>query len=148
MDCKRAQALIPAYIRKKLKWRELEEFLEHISHCRECYEELEIYFTVDYTLARMDDDNDDQVYNVSNALKESLQESRFTVWKEKILGISGFALMLAAELVLLLVLFAQIQLWRDGTLDNNPVYRMVGIQQSGEIAPTFEIEKSEEMLHE
>lgn len=110
MDCKRAQSLIPSYINKKIKRHELEEFLEHISHCRECYEELEIYFTVDYALARMDDDNDDQVYDVTSALAESLEESRFAVLKKKVLEISGVVLALLVGLALMMVLFARVQL--------------------------------------
>ena len=60
MDCKKAQSLVTSYITRKLNDKELEEFLEHIDTCDECYEELEIYYTVHYTLARLDKDETGQ----------------------------------------------------------------------------------------
>ena len=54
MDCKKAQSLVTAYIMRKLNDKDLEDFLEHVDSCEECYEELEIYYTVHYTIARLD----------------------------------------------------------------------------------------------
>ena len=62
MDCKKAQSLVTAYIMRKLNDKDLEDFLEHVDSCEECYEELEIYYTVHYTIARLDEDEADQVY--------------------------------------------------------------------------------------
>lgn len=84
MDCKCAQSMVTPYIQKKLKDKELEGFLEHISHCEECYEELEIYFSVHYTLERLDDEEKGQVYNVKHALQERLSDSRFRVWRWRV----------------------------------------------------------------
>lgn len=77
MDCKKAQSLVTAYIMRKLNDKDLEDFLEHVDSCEECYEELEIYYTVHYTIARLDEDEADQVYNVKKALQNRLEESRF-----------------------------------------------------------------------
>ena len=62
---------------RKLNDKDLEDFLEHVDSCEECYEELEIYYTVHYTIARLDEDEADQVYNVKKALQNRLEESRF-----------------------------------------------------------------------
>ncbi len=71
---------------EKLNDKDLEDFLEHVDSCEECYEELEIYYTVHYTIARLDEDEADQVYNVKKALQNRLEESRFYIWRTKVSG--------------------------------------------------------------
>ena len=44
MKCEEALTKIEAYIDHTLSGRELEEFLEHVKSCRECYDELETYY--------------------------------------------------------------------------------------------------------
>lgn len=122
MDCKRAQSMVTPYIREQLNEKETEQFLEHISHCGECYEELEIYFTVYDTLARLEQEEGCQAYDAKAALEERLAESRFHVWKTKVLRFVRYGVMLFAELALLFVLFSQMQFWRTGSMESNPVY--------------------------
>lgn len=117
--------MVTPYILKKLKGRELEEFLEHISHCGECYEELEIYFTVHYTLARLDQEEGQQVYNVKKAMKENLAESRRRVLRRKVSRICSAVLLALAELFLFIVLFTQIQFWQSGSMESNPIYGFI-----------------------
>lgn len=81
MDCKKAQSLVTAYIMRKLNDKDLEDFLEHVDSCEECYEELEIYYTVHYTIARLDEDEADQVYNVKRHCR--------TVWKKAVFIYGG-----------------------------------------------------------
>ena len=97
MDCKKAQSLVTAYIMRKLNDKDLEDFLEHVDSCEECYEELEIYYTVHYTIARLDEDEADQVYNVKKALQNRLEESRFYIWRTKVSRIYRMGLMVLAE---------------------------------------------------
>ena len=86
MDCKKAQSLVTAYIMRKLNDKDLEDFLEHVDSCEECYEELEIYYTVHYTIARLDEDEADQVYNVKKALQNRLEEVVFIYGGQKFPG--------------------------------------------------------------
>lgn len=132
MDCKRAQSMVAPYILKKLNDKELEAFLEHVANCRECYEELEIYFTVHYTLQRLDDEEGSTVYDVENALQNSLEESRFYVWKTRVARFYRMGLMMLAQLFLLLTLFSQVELWKTGSLQSNPIYRMLPISEAQE----------------
>ena len=125
MDCKRAQSMVTPYILKKLNDKELEEFLDHISNCRECYEELEIYYTVHYTLQRLDDEEGSTVYDVENALQNNLEESRVYVWKTRIAHFYRIGIMMLAQIFLILVLFSQVEFWRTGDLQSNPVYRLL-----------------------
>ena len=54
MDCKTAQSLVIPYINKQLSDEDMEAFLKHIQSCKECYEELEIYYTVHFALQKLD----------------------------------------------------------------------------------------------
>ena len=48
MDCKKAQSLVTAYIMRKLNDKDLEDFLEHVDSCEECYEERNILYRTLY----------------------------------------------------------------------------------------------------
>ena len=48
MTCREAERLVTPYIQDKLSGDELEAFLEHLEHCRNCQEELEIYFSLNF----------------------------------------------------------------------------------------------------
>ncbi len=56
MDCREAQSLVTAYIKRQLDEKKTEEFIGHITHCEECYEELEIYFTIHFALKKLDEE--------------------------------------------------------------------------------------------
>lgn len=127
MDCKKAQSLVTSYITRKLNDKDLEEFLEHIDTCDECYEELEIYYTVHYTLARLDKDETGQVYNVKKALQNRLEESRFYVWRTKVSRIYRMGIMMLAEMLLVLILMAQVDLWQYGTIEHNPISQFLSM---------------------
>ena len=45
MNCKQVQRQLVSYINGELEEKEEEEFVKHIRHCPECYEELEVYST-------------------------------------------------------------------------------------------------------
>ena len=73
MDCIKVQKLIRPYLEGQLSDRELEEFLNHVENCRECHDELEIYFSIYQTLGDEDDDGD---YNFTRKLEQQLKRSR------------------------------------------------------------------------
>ena len=43
IECRTAESMVTKYINHSLSVDELEEFLDHISHCSSCYDELETY---------------------------------------------------------------------------------------------------------
>lgn len=73
MDCKEAQQKIIPYINGELSARELEDFLWHIRNCRECYDELEIYYILYAGLSNLD--GKDERFDFQNMLKEALENS-------------------------------------------------------------------------
>ncbi len=70
MDCKEAQSLVPAYIRQEIDADTLGEFLAHVKQCEDCYEELEIYYSIDMGLKVLDG----KVSNIVN-LKASMEQA-------------------------------------------------------------------------
>ena len=74
MTCKEAESLVMPYIKNELTDEELFEFLEHIEHCPECREELEIYFTVDVGIRQLDSETGN--YNIKGALETAIEQSR------------------------------------------------------------------------
>ena len=82
MDCKTAQQMITSYIKRELTDRELEGFIEHIRECKECYEELEIYFTIHFALQKLDEDKNVS-YNIQKMLKDDLKASERRVHRRR-----------------------------------------------------------------
>ena len=46
MKCEETLSKIDGYINNNLSYREMEDFLEHIKNCPDCYDELETYYTI------------------------------------------------------------------------------------------------------
>ena len=46
MNCQNAQSMVLNFINNKLDKEETKEFIEHIRSCKDCWEELEIYYVM------------------------------------------------------------------------------------------------------
>lgn len=55
MDCLKAQTRITAYVDGELSGSELKEFLLHVKWCKNCREELEIYYTLIEATRQLDE---------------------------------------------------------------------------------------------
>lgn len=73
MNCVTAQQLIRAYLDGYLSDRELEDFLNHVQTCPDCFDELEVYYSIYRTLNDVDEKGD---YNFKNKLRRKLEGSR------------------------------------------------------------------------
>ena len=92
MDCKQIQKLIGAFDKDQLSIKEEEIFVDHILGCKECQEELEIYYIVEYGLAE-DDLNLDyglkeykdliESYNFKGLVDKKLKDSKLSIIKYK-----------------------------------------------------------------
>lgn len=56
MECFEVDTKIISYIENSLKDEELEEFLHHLEHCKDCREEVELVFTLMEGLNQMDEE--------------------------------------------------------------------------------------------
>ncbi len=58
MTCLEAQSYITAFINDQLDMATLERFLEHVNHCSDCKEELEVYYTLLTAMKLLDEDKE------------------------------------------------------------------------------------------
>lgn len=56
MTCLEFQGLMIQYINGELSYKDKESFMEHLSTCDDCKEELEIYYIILTSMKQMDDD--------------------------------------------------------------------------------------------
>ncbi len=57
MTCTQAQGYITPFINDQIDVNELEKFLDHIEHCEECREELEVYYTLLTAMKQLDEEH-------------------------------------------------------------------------------------------
>ena len=92
MDCKQIQKSIESFDKNELSMKEEEIFVDHMLGCKECQEELEIYYIVEYGLAE-DDVNLDygldeykkliESYNFRGLVNKKLNDSKLGILKYK-----------------------------------------------------------------
>lgn len=73
MTCKEAMQYIMPYINDEMTDKEIQVFLEHIKGCKDCYEELEVYYTIYAGLAQLDSDSSE--FDMGNILEEAIEVS-------------------------------------------------------------------------
>lgn len=123
MDCKTAQRMVSSYIKRELKDRELEEFLDHIRDCKECHEELEIYFTIHFALRKLDEEKDVS-FNIQQMLRDDLRLSERRVRRRKLARWISRTLMVLAEVVLALLLVTQYQINMEKDVQKTPLFQL------------------------
>ena len=72
VDCKKIEKLIPLYLNKQLSSYETEQFLKHVTSCKNCKEELSIQYMATKGLERAEKEND---YNLVKALDDLIKNS-------------------------------------------------------------------------
>ena len=75
MKCVKAQGLITKYINNELHGELLEDFLEHLDECKDCKEDLEIYYVIMKGMQQIDEDNVVD-YNFHRAFEQELGDSK------------------------------------------------------------------------
>lgn len=109
MTCHEAEGMILPYINKRLKDEDMEGFLNHVLHCESCMEELEIYFTVDYGIRRLDDD--EGTYNIKEALFQNIDSSLEHIKKVHILTIFRYVMTTLSTMGIIIIFLLQLRIW-------------------------------------
>lgn len=81
MTCQEAQSLITEYVQDQLDTKTLESFLQHVNHCPDCLEELEVYYIVFTGIKRLDDDLNIAI-NYHEEFQNTLRESANQIKRE------------------------------------------------------------------
>ena len=114
MTCKEAESLVMPYIKNELTDEELFEFLEHIVHCPECREELEIYFTVDVGIRQLDSETGN--YNIKGALETAIEQSRERLEAVRLVKIVRYAVSTLSVMALIITVLLQCRIWLQSGL--------------------------------
>ncbi len=89
MTCSKAQSLITPFIHDELDMKELEEFIGHVHTCKECREELEVYYALLTAMKQLDEDknlSDDFSLELSEKLdreQEKIVHAKLAYYRKK-----------------------------------------------------------------
>lgn len=75
MNCEQASLCIKPFIEGKLEDDQLEDFLDHVCGCKECYEELDIMFIVSEGLHGLKSD-ENASFDFTGMLAGKIEKSR------------------------------------------------------------------------
>ncbi len=114
MTCREAERMVMPYINGELTDAELEDFLEHIDGCRECREELEIYFTVDVGIRQLDEGTG--TYNIKGALETALELSKQHIHTLHLIRDARYAVNTLCFWAVAVVLILWLRIWSQGGL--------------------------------
>lgn len=84
MKCEEVLTKIDAYISDEMSYKEMEEFLDHIKDCPDCYDELETYYTISIGTKYLEEEKLES-YNIPKMLKEDLREKEKFVRRRHLL---------------------------------------------------------------
>lgn len=107
MTCLEAQSNIMAFIDGKLSDAEVVDFVRHMQNCKNCSEELEIYYTLIVGMRKLDN-NEDLPQNFKSLLNEDLENAKSKVQKAKRFKISTFGVFFIAFVFVLLLFYGRI----------------------------------------
>lgn len=109
LTCKEAEKMVMPYIDNQLSESELEAFVNHVRHCPDCKEELEIYYTVSLGLKQLDSSSD--IYDMNGALEESLDTSSLIIRAVRLRKIISYAVSTLLTAGVLTTLLLQLRIW-------------------------------------
>lgn len=80
MKCREFQKNIPGIIRKNIPVKDIGGIIEHLENCKECYDELEIHYVIQYGLNENDEDTS---MNFIGQLEENIRsmKRRFNMYE-------------------------------------------------------------------
>ncbi|MDD2958396.1 MAG: hypothetical protein PHR92_07700 [Lachnospiraceae bacterium] len=125
MKCIEAQQLVKPYLEKQLSDKELEHFLDHVESCTECYDELEIYYSIYSTLEEHGEKKDPDEYNFKKKLNQDLKVSRRYLHLRKAYRFFRFMIVALAELLLVISVITGIEMLGENGSKGTTLYRLI-----------------------
>lgn len=106
MKCEESLTKIDAYIHNKMSYRELEDFLEHVKICPDCYDELETYYTITVGMKYLEEERL-EAYNIPQMLKKDLrQKEKYVHIRHTLAGV-----LMACGMVISIAIVVLVMLW-------------------------------------
>ncbi|MEG0812745.1 MAG: zf-HC2 domain-containing protein [Clostridium sp.] len=109
MTCQEAERMVTPYINDELTGDEIETFLNHLEECKDCQEELEIYFMVDVGLKQLD--HGSGTFDIAGSLERKIEESYGRVSRMWGLRILKYAVTTLASMTLIVIVALQFRIW-------------------------------------
>lgn len=109
MTCQEAQRMVTPYINDELTGDELEAFLDHVDGCKNCQEELEIYFMVDVGLKQLDKGSG--TFDIAGALERKIEDSYGKVSRMWLVRTLKYAVNTLASMALIVTVLLQFRIW-------------------------------------
>ncbi|MGN0389665.1 MAG: zf-HC2 domain-containing protein [Wujia sp.] len=106
MTCLEAQSNIMMFIEKKLPDDVIPDFVRHMRYCKNCFEELEIYYTLIVGMHQVDN-NQELSQNFKKDLEQELNRLEHKVKSAKRFKVSTFGISFIASVMLLFFLYNQ-----------------------------------------
>ncbi|MGN0152390.1 MAG: anti-sigma factor family protein [Wujia sp.] len=107
MTCLEAQSNIMAFIDKKLPDDKAVDFVRHMRYCPNCFEELEIYYTLTVGIRQVDN-NEELSQNFKEDLENELNRLEHKVKKAKRFKVSGFGVIFIAAVFLMFICYGRV----------------------------------------
>lgn len=125
MKCIEAQQMVKGYLEHQLSDRQLEQFLEHVENCPECYDELEIYYTIYRMLKQPENASGTDEYNFKGKLNEDMKSARRYLRVRKTYRLFRYVVISLAEILLIGSLVTGLELRREGDRRRTTLYRVL-----------------------
>lgn len=109
MTCREAESLVIPFIHNELDDETAARFLDHIDHCGDCREELEIYYTVEEGIKQLDEDTG--ISDITGAMEEDIRSARQRLYSVRLLNIARYAADTLTVMSLVVMLLLQFRLW-------------------------------------
>jgi len=106
MTCLEAQSNIMAFIDKKLADEAASDFVRHMRYCKNCREELEIYYTLLVGMRQLDT-GEELSHDFKRDLESDLNRVDHKMKQKKRFRVSAFGIVFAVCCVLLLLFYDQ-----------------------------------------
>ena len=101
MDCKEVQKNITAFLEEELHGRSAEIFLNHISQCPECKEELSIQYLVREGTARLEEGGS---FDLSKDLDIMIEQSYKSIKNRRLAALAIYSMEFFAILAVIFIL--------------------------------------------
>lgn len=73
LNCKDIEKMIPMYLLGELDYEETRQFIEHVEHCADCYEELSIQTLVSEGMHKLESGNS---FNLQDSVTEKMNGNK------------------------------------------------------------------------
>lgn len=111
MTCMEAEKMVIPYINDELNPTDLENFLDHVEHCENCREELEIHYLVDEGLKKLDEV--DSTYDIVGDLHRKLEGSDRILQKFLAFQVGRYAISTLMSVALFVIFLMQLRIWHE-----------------------------------